>query len=356
LASREWYADALGVLDYRVQIKRIHEAGYATDPNYSEKVIRIIEQHDLREWDLITFIQEYEGIVEPKELPKDKPKEQPKVNEKGGDNMAVVWLDGGHGGRDSGAVGNGIREKDIALKIAKRVGEILTKNYSGITVKYSRTTDKYLSLKQRTDMANKANADFFFSIHVNAGGGTGYEDYIYNKLKTNGSTDKKRQKIHNAVKPVLSKYGIRNRGMKKANFHVLRETKMPAVLVETLFIDTKKDANLLKNANFIEDISQAYAKGIADIFGAKRKSTPKPQPKPSSPKGTIYRVQVGAFKSKANAQALEKKVEAKGFDAFVKYVDGLYKVQVGAYSVKANAERQRDRLKKAGFDAFITTK
>jgi N-acetylmuramoyl-L-alanine amidase len=270
--------------------------------------------------------------------------------------MALVVLDAGHGGHDSGAVGNGLREKDITLKIAKRVGAILANNYSGISVRYTRTTDKYIALSERARIANNLKADFFLSIHVNAGGGTGYEDYIYNRLATNGSTDKKRQKIHNAVKPVLTKYGLRNRGMKKANFAVLRETKMSAVLVETLFIDTKKDANLLKNSNFIEDISQAYAKGIADIFGAKRKSTPKPQPKPSNPKGTIYRVQVGAFKSKANAQALEKKVEAKGFDAFVKYVDGLYKVQVGAYSVKANAERQRDRLKKAGFDAFITTK
>ncbi|WP_033829073.1 N-acetylmuramoyl-L-alanine amidase [Bacillus andreraoultii] len=270
--------------------------------------------------------------------------------------MAVVWLDGGHGGHDSGAVGNGLREKDITLKITKRVGEILSNNYSGVTVKYSRTTDKFLSLSKRADLANAANADYFMSIHVNAGGGTGYEDYIYSGCKTNGATDKARQVIHGEVKKVLNKYGIRDRGMKKANFAVLRETKMQAILVETLFIDTAKDANHLKNANFIEDISQAYASGIAKVVGAKRKSTPKPQSKPNKSSGTIYRVQVGAFKSKANAEALEKKVQAKGFDAFVKLVDGLYKVQVGAFSVKANAERQRDRLKKAGFDAFITTK
>lgn len=266
--------------------------------------------------------------------------------------MPTVKLDAGHGGHDSGATGNGLREKDITLKIAKRVGAILTNDYTGVKVSYTRTTDKYVSLSQRTKEANRENVDLFFSIHVNAGGGTGYEDYIYNGLKTNSPTDKARQTVHNEVKKVLAKYGIRNRGMKKANFHVLRETKMKAILVETLFIDNANDAKLLKNNNFLEDISQAYAAGLAKVLGGKKKTKPKPKPNPSE---TIYRVQVGAFKSKANAEKLKNQVKGKGFDAFVKYVDGLYKVQCGAFSVKANAEKQRDRLKKSGFDAFITT-
>lgn len=265
----------------------------------------------------------------------------------------VVWLDAGHGGEDSGAVGNGLYEKNITLSLTNRVGEILTKEFDGVTVKYSRTTDKTMSLSERTNAANKAKADYFMSIHVNAGGGTGYEDFVYNG-RIQSTTESARKAVHDEVKKVLNKYGIRNRGTKKANFHVLRETTMPAILVETLFIDNKEDANLLKNKTFLEDIAQAYAKGIAKVVGAKKK--PKPQPSPSNPSGTIYRVQVGAFKNKENAYALEKKVEAKGFDAFVKIVDGLYKVQVGAYSVYANAEKQKARLKAAGFDAFITTK
>lgn len=266
----------------------------------------------------------------------------------------TVWLDAGHGGHDSGATGNGLREKDITLKIAKRVGAILTNDYTGVKVSYTRTTDKYVSLSQRTKEANRENVDLFFSIHVNAGGGTGYEDYIYNGLKTNSPTDKARQTVHNEVKKVLAKYGIRNRGMKKANFHVLRETKMKAILVETLFIDNANDAKLLKNNNFLEDISQAYAAGIAKALGGKKKK--KVSPSPAKPSGTLYRVQVGAFKNKSNAEKLAKQVKAKGFDCFIKRVDGLYKVQVGAYRVKKNAENQRDRLKKAGFDAWITTK
>ena len=93
------------------------------------------------------------------------------------------------------------------------------------------------------------------------------------------------------------------------------------------------------------------AKVTAKLGGA---STTEPE-KPTSD-GTLYRVQVGAYSKKENADNQLKAVKAKGFDAFITQVDGLYKVQVGAYSVKANAEAQLDKVKAAGFDAFITTK
>lgn len=78
--------------------------------------------------------------------------------------------------------------------------------------------------------------------------------------------------------------------------------------------------------------------------------------KPSSGAGTLYKVQTGAFKQKSNAQALEKKLKAAGFDTYVVNTDGYYKVQVGAFSKKANAEATLAKLKKAGYsDDFITT-
>lgn len=355
LTGKDRYKDAIGVKDYRIQIERIHKAGYATDPNYSEKVIRIIEEYDLHKWDLITFIHDFEGIekVEKPKEEEDKEKDESGVKVE----MSDVMLDAGHGGTDNGATGNGLREKDLNLAMALRVGEILTKDYEGIKIHYTRTTDKTLSLKERSDMANKANVDFFMSFHINAGGGTGYEDYIYDKLATNGETDKARQKIHEEVKKVLNKYGVTNRGMKKANFHVLRETKMKAVLVETLFIDNANDAELLKNETFHEDMAQAYAAGIAKVVGGKKKPKSTPQPNPEQLKDqpkTLYRVQVGAFKNKENADKLKKELEQKEINAFIRLVDGLYKVQVGAYSVKANAEKQKERLEKLGYKPFIT--
>lgn len=80
------------------------------------------------------------------------------------------------------------------------------------------------------------------------------------------------------------------------------------------------------------------------------------EPEKPAASGTLYRVQVGAYSKKENADNQLKAVKAKGFDAFITQVDGLYKVQVGAYSVKANAEAQLTKVKAAGFDAFITTK
>lgn len=80
------------------------------------------------------------------------------------------------------------------------------------------------------------------------------------------------------------------------------------------------------------------------------------EPEKPSSNVTLYRVQVGAFSKRENADNQLKAVKAKGFDAFITQVDGLYKVQVGAYSVKENAEAQLARVKAAGFDAFITTK
>lgn len=234
--------------------------------------------------------------------------------------MVKVMIDAGHGGVDSGAVGNGLYEKNIVLSLAKRVQAILTNDYQGVSVSMTRTTDVFLELNERARLANNANVDLFFSIHVNAGGGTGYEDFIHSPLSDTSGTAKKRDKIHSAVVPVLNKYGIRNRGKKKANFAVLRETRMSAVLVETLFIDHKTDASLLKNATFLEDIAQAYAKGIASALGAARKQTVAPNPKPTDSKtnGKTHYVQIGAFGNKKNAEALAAKAKKAGFDVYIK--------------------------------------
>ncbi|KFM99634.1 sporulation protein [Bacillus clarus] len=194
-------------------------------------------------------------------------------------------IDAGHGGYDSGAVGNGLVEKDLTLQIARRVRDIVSANYP-ITIKMTRDSDVFISLSERANIANSFGADYFISFHINSGGGTGFESYIYNALSDSSSAYQKQQKMHAAVNPVLTKYGLRDRGAKKANYAVLRETTMDAILTETAFIDTTLDANLLKNPQFIEDLCQAYAKGIAAILGA----APNPQPPNPGPqtKGIAY--------------------------------------------------------------------
>src|SRR5690625_3506361 len=181
--------------------------------------------------------------------------------------MTKIYIDAGHGGSDPGATANGLREKDLTLKIAKHIRDYL-KNYN-CSVRMSRTGDKTLSLAQRTNDANKWGADYFLSVHINAGGGTGYEDYIYNGLSNSSKTARIRDAIHNEINNVLKKHGITNRGKKKANFHVLRESKMSAMLSENLFIDTAKDAKLLKDNAFLKAIGEAHAKGIIKAFNLK---------------------------------------------------------------------------------------
>src|SRR5699024_1725811 len=181
--------------------------------------------------------------------------------------MVKVFIDAGHGGSDVGAVANGLREKDLTLKIAKKIRNRLNK-YSGVSVKMSRTSDSYPSLSRRANMANSWGADLFVSIHINAGGGVGYEDYIHSTLSSNSRAGKVQRSINNEV---IKATGWRNRGRKKANFAVVIQTKMPAILTENGFIDTKSDADKLKSNSFLNKIADGHAKGIAKHFSLKKK-------------------------------------------------------------------------------------
>lgn len=182
--------------------------------------------------------------------------------------MVKVYIDPGHGGHDSGAAANGLKEKDIVLKIGKYTRDYLESNYKDVSVRMSRTTDKYLTLTERTNDANSWGADVFVSPHINAGGGVGYEDYIYNGSVSSKTKDLQ-SKIHNEVAPLFSA----DRGKKRANFAVIRQTKMPAVLTENGFIDNKSDADFLKKDSNLKKLGQAHAKGIAVFFGLAKGSS-----------------------------------------------------------------------------------
>lgn len=185
--------------------------------------------------------------------------------------MVKIFIDAGHGGSDPGATGNGLREKDINLVIALKVQQILNDHYEGHSVKLSRTADQTLSLKQRTDMANQWGANYLLSIHINAGGGVGFESFTFNgdyahKIMTN----QLRTFIHDAI---IEETGFRDRGQKEANFHMLRESSMSAILTENGFIDHHVDTSKLRQAAFIEKIASGHAKGLAIALGLKRKSS-----------------------------------------------------------------------------------
>ena len=226
--------------------------------------------------------------------------------------MVKIFIDPGHGGNDPGAVANGLKEKDLTLKIAKYMRNYLLNNYIGVSVRMSREADKTVSLSARTNDANKWGAGAYVSIHINAGGGTGFESFVYPSV---GKATKDLQNaIHSEAMKVFS--GFRDRGKKQANFHVLRETKMSAVLTENGFIDTKKDADFLKSDTNLRKIGEAHAKGVAKYFGLKKKTGTKPT-QPSQKKNTFYRVITGSFTDRKNAEKRVAELKKAGFDSFI---------------------------------------
>jgi N-acetylmuramoyl-L-alanine amidase len=219
--------------------------------------------------------------------------------------MIKIYLDPGHGGTDPGAAANGIKEKDITLTLAKRIRDILASEYDEVAVKMSRSDDSSVSLKQRTDEANAWGANYYLSVHVNSGGGEGFETFIYT------TTDSKTQDIQKAIHTEILKQipGNQDRGMKKENFHVLRESHMSAILTENLFIDNAADATKLKGSIFLEKLARGHVNGLDHGLALKRKTAP-----PAAPTdGSLYKVQVGAFSDKSNADKLAEELKSKGY-------------------------------------------
>ncbi|WP_257349642.1 N-acetylmuramoyl-L-alanine amidase family protein [Pseudalkalibacillus decolorationis] len=209
--------------------------------------------------------------------------------------MAKIYLDPGHGGSDPGATGNGLQEKDVNLKVGLKLRDILLSEYKNVEVRMSRTTDTFVSLDERTNDANAWGADYLTSIHVNAGGGEGFESYIYNgSYSGKAETDRLRSIIHDAI---LEETGFRNRGEKEANFHMLRESAMKAVLTENGFIDNSGDAAKLKMDTFLDKIARGHAVGFERAFNLEKKPVISPD--------DLHRVivdgrQVGAYGNDQN--------------------------------------------------------
>lgn len=249
-----------------------------------------------------------------------------------------IMLDAGHGGRDPGAVYNGRKEKDDALRLTLAVGEILQNN--GIDVEYTRTTDVYESPYEKAMEANNAGVDFFVSIHRNSfptdNEVSGVETLVYD---LSGIKYEMAQDIADQLESV----GFVNLGVKaRPNLVVLKRTNMPAVLVEAGFINSDSD-NQLFDDNF-DDIAQAIARGILDTLNVS---------------GTVqdpyYQVQVGAFRNWNNAQRLLDELLKQDFPAFIDDSGPYIRVQVGGYRKLSEAVEMEQRLKRAGYQTVIVS-
>lgn len=219
-----------------------------------------------------------------------------------------IVLDPGHGGKDPGAIANGIKEKDIVLNIAMKLAPILERDL-GCEVILTRTDDKFIDLEERTAIANAQGADLFISLHINAHPAPkvrGLETYFLNfstnaeamrvaarenatsthqmselqdilsdimqnsKIKESSRlAHQVHQSILSRAKPVNNEYAsIKDLGVKQAPFYVLIGAQMPAVLLEMAFISNEEDADNLTNPHFVAMIAQEISDGIKSYVNA----------------------------------------------------------------------------------------
>jgi N-acetylmuramoyl-L-alanine amidase len=226
--------------------------------------------------------------------------------------LVLIYLDAGHGGKDSGAIGHGLKEKDLNLDICKRIEKGL-KNYQDVQVLQSRTTDIFLSLDERTRKANKANADVLLSVHINAAvapSARGFETFVY--IQTGSGTIAFQNVMHNEIMRAIGK-DIVDRGKKQKNLHMVRESKMKAVLTENLFISNPSDAALLAKTEFLDKVAEGHIIGLEKFLGLKKKET-----QPPKKNDKLWIVQAGAFAEKENAEALAKDLRKLGYRPFIK--------------------------------------
>lgn len=208
---------------------------------------------------------------------------------------------------------NETREWWLNDRIADKV-ETLLKGYTGY--EFLRTDDtngkEDLSLDDRTGAANDFGADFYLSIHHNAGIGGGNGGGIMSIVYTSPSAESLlwQEELYDALIEATGLRGDRADPLAKMNLHEVRETNMPAVLLELGFMDSAVDVPVILTEEFADQCAGAIVKVLARRGGLVKKEA-------SPQTDTLYRVQVGAFREQANAEAMLKKLEGSGYEGFI---------------------------------------
>jgi len=177
-------------------------------------------------------------------------------------NKQLIVIDPGHGGFDIGATVKTIEEKALALKTATLVKQYLHQN--GYRVILTRSRDVFISLTKRTNIANDTKSKLFVSIHFNAFKDpkvSGIEIYYYNRGSKSRSSDSKKL-ADTVLKGLIASTSAKNRGIKTGNFHVIRETNMPAILIEGGFVTNPQEHSNLSDQQYVEKMARSIANGI----------------------------------------------------------------------------------------------
>lgn len=268
----------------------------------------------------VVIILRYEAELAEADLPElDTPAEQPlqeappdaaiqKQLEKERKRWLIdtVVIDAGHGGKDPGAIGVGkLKEKDVVLAVALKLGALIEKKLPGIKVVYTRTDDRFIELRQRTQIANESNAKVFISIHANANASanaSGFETYILGpekgaqasnvaarensviQFESAGSQQhyeginailagmaqsafmRQSEHLASGVQTEMGKrlrsLNLKNRGVKQAGFWVMVGASMPSILVEIGFITNKYESRIMKTASHQQKIAEGIFYGL----------------------------------------------------------------------------------------------
>ena len=303
-----------------------------------------------------------------------------------------VIIDAGHGGQEPGAVYEGRQEKEDALQLAFDVGNALERR--GISVSYTRVSDVYDSPYEKAAMANASDADIFLSIHRNAmpapGIASGVENLVYEDSGTAGALGRN-------IGEALAEAGWTDLGVKeRPGLVVLRNTKIPAVLVEVGFINNEKDNEFL-DANMAataDAIGEGVLKPSGEREGAEKAGRPggetsrpaeetgqpggetsqpaegtsrpavdanRPGGETSRPAGEkdpssdLYVVQTGVYRQRKNAEAELLELRELGCPAYLTAKNGLFYVQAGAFRNLDNAVRMEQSLRRLGYGTVILT-
>ena len=279
------YANLKGVTDPKTYLENIRADGYATSLKYVENLMNVINQYNLTQYDNM----ESDSVMSRK-----------------------VFLSAGHGGKGSGAVAFGMKEKDVNLITLLACQMILERH--GVNVVCSRTQDEDDDVYEEVREANASGCEIAVSFHANAGGGKGdgFEAFCY-------STSEKGKRLAQLCEKYVKELGQNSRGVKSGDhLYFVRKTNMTAVLVESFFMDNEKDKVIGDTVEKQRAFGVAYAKAILEYLGiAYKEDAPIKTETKKEETNKLYRVQVGAYASKSNALAMKKKLNDAGFDAIV---------------------------------------
>lgn len=213
--------------------------------------------------------------------------------------MPKVFLSAGHGGNDPGAVANGLYEETINLNALLACRDELLRH--NVSVVCSRTSDVDDPVSQEVKEANTSGADIAISFHANAGGGDGFEAYYY-------STSSNGKKLAGLCEKHVKALGQNSRGLKSGDkLYFIKNTKMTAVLVESFFVDNSTDKKIGDTGAEQKAFGVAYAKAILEYLGITYENI--------TSKTKLYRVQVGAYRDKSNAETMARKLIKSGYEA-----------------------------------------